>query len=281
MANTLRIKRRAAGGAAGPPATLAAAELAYNEQDDKLYYGKGNSGGIATSIVTVGGPGALGGGSVTISGTPPGSPTTGSMWWDTTSGQLFIWYDDGTSSQWVVANNPTGTLTPTQTRALLQTIDPVGQAYVPVGPFTNAFDTYEIEWMLSPTTLGQTCAAVSLDGGATWVSTAGGYHYAGNYAASNNSGGATGASTSYFPLSMNQDPGSFASGLTKVYKPWLNGDYHKFNTQSGSWSAGILYSWVGTAALMANNVPVTHMRFFNYSGVNWGPGGYIKLYGIR
>jgi hypothetical protein len=59
MADTLRIKRRLAGGAAGPPASLAAAELAYNEQDDKLYYGKGNSGGAATSIVPIAGSGAF------------------------------------------------------------------------------------------------------------------------------------------------------------------------------------------------------------------------------
>jgi hypothetical protein len=59
MADTLRIKRRAVGGAAGAPATLAAAELAYNEQDDTLYYGKGNSGGNATSVIPIAGSGAF------------------------------------------------------------------------------------------------------------------------------------------------------------------------------------------------------------------------------
>ena len=59
MANTLRIKRRLAGGAAGAPSSLAAAELAYNEQDDTLYYGKGNSGGAATTIIPIAGSGAF------------------------------------------------------------------------------------------------------------------------------------------------------------------------------------------------------------------------------
>lgn len=60
MAATIRIKRRAAGGAAGAPATLAAAELAFNEQDNTLYYGKGDSGaGIATSIIAIGGSGSF------------------------------------------------------------------------------------------------------------------------------------------------------------------------------------------------------------------------------
>ncbi len=61
MSNPIRIKRRAAGGAAGAPASLANAELAYNEQDDTLYYGKGTSGagGTATQVVAIGGPGAF------------------------------------------------------------------------------------------------------------------------------------------------------------------------------------------------------------------------------
>ena len=60
MADTFRIKRRAVGGAAGAPATLAAAEIAYNEVDDTLYYGKGNNGsGVATSVLPVAGSGAF------------------------------------------------------------------------------------------------------------------------------------------------------------------------------------------------------------------------------
>ena len=58
MATNIRIKRRAAGGAAGAPASLLNGELAFNEQDDTLYYGKGNGvGGAATSIVAIAGSG--------------------------------------------------------------------------------------------------------------------------------------------------------------------------------------------------------------------------------
>lgn len=59
MANTLRIKRRASGGA-GAPATLQNAELAYNEVDDVLYYGKGTggAGGSATTVQAIAGTGA-------------------------------------------------------------------------------------------------------------------------------------------------------------------------------------------------------------------------------
>jgi hypothetical protein len=60
VANTLRIKRRTSG-SAGAPASLANAELAFNEVDDILYYGKGTGGvgGTATTIETIGGSGAF------------------------------------------------------------------------------------------------------------------------------------------------------------------------------------------------------------------------------
>lgn len=60
MANTVRIKRRASG-AAGAPSTLSNAELAFNEMDDTLYYGKGTggAGGSATTIEAIGGKGAF------------------------------------------------------------------------------------------------------------------------------------------------------------------------------------------------------------------------------
>jgi hypothetical protein len=71
MANTIRIKRRASGNA-GAPGSLANAELAYNEVDDVLYYGKGAGGlgGTATTVEAIGGSGAYVGlsGTQTITG---------------------------------------------------------------------------------------------------------------------------------------------------------------------------------------------------------------------
>ena len=59
MANTIRIKRRASG-SPGAPTSLANAELAYNEIDDVLYYGKGTggAGGTATTTPAIAGAGA-------------------------------------------------------------------------------------------------------------------------------------------------------------------------------------------------------------------------------
>lgn len=42
--------------------------------------------------------------SVTVAVTPPADPEPGWLWWDSVGGQLFVWYDDGTTGQWVIAN---------------------------------------------------------------------------------------------------------------------------------------------------------------------------------
>jgi hypothetical protein len=44
------------------------------------------------------------GGGVTISDTAPGSPTQGMLWWQSSTGDLFISYNDGTSTQWIQVN---------------------------------------------------------------------------------------------------------------------------------------------------------------------------------
>jgi hypothetical protein len=47
---------------------------------------------------------ATGGGGAIISDTAPTSPTAGQLWWDSVSGQTYIYYTDADSSQWVPAN---------------------------------------------------------------------------------------------------------------------------------------------------------------------------------
>lgn len=60
MSNIVRIKRRSSGGV-GAPSSLQNAELAYNEIDDVLYYGKGSGGlaGSATTVEAIAGQGAM------------------------------------------------------------------------------------------------------------------------------------------------------------------------------------------------------------------------------
>lgn len=72
MANTIRIKKRAAGGASGLPSVLAPSELAFSEVDSVLAYGFGDAGnGESSSVIAIAGPGAFVNltGNQTISGT--------------------------------------------------------------------------------------------------------------------------------------------------------------------------------------------------------------------
>jgi hypothetical protein len=47
-------------------------------------------------------------GGVTIGDTPPASPVAGALWWDSVGGQLYVFYNDGNSSQWAPTTNQIG-----------------------------------------------------------------------------------------------------------------------------------------------------------------------------
>ena len=55
---------------------------------------------------------------VTISATAPASPQVGALWWDSVGGQLYTFYNDGNSSQWVIAVNAGAFLQPASTTVL-------------------------------------------------------------------------------------------------------------------------------------------------------------------
>jgi hypothetical protein len=44
-------------------------------------------------------------GAVAVSAIAPSSPVQGSLWFDTNGGQMYVWYNDGNSSQWVPVVN--------------------------------------------------------------------------------------------------------------------------------------------------------------------------------
>ena len=73
----------------------------------------GNSGKYLTTNGSVLSWGTVSGGgaSVSVGTSPPASPTAGDLWWSSEEGKLKIYYNDGTSTQWVDA--ATGTIGPT------------------------------------------------------------------------------------------------------------------------------------------------------------------------
>jgi hypothetical protein len=47
----------------------------------------------------------IAGGSVSVGDSPPSNPQPSNLWFDSVGAQLYIWFNDGTSSQWVLAVN--------------------------------------------------------------------------------------------------------------------------------------------------------------------------------
>ena len=58
-----------------------------------------------------GGGGGGGGASVSVGSNPPGSPSGGDLWWDSDVGELFIYYSDTDSNQWVETSGGSETVT--------------------------------------------------------------------------------------------------------------------------------------------------------------------------
>ena len=62
-----------------------------------------NDTSIATTAYVKANLAALPPAGVTISDTAPSSPYVGMLWFESNSGNTYVWYDDGTSQQWVMA----------------------------------------------------------------------------------------------------------------------------------------------------------------------------------
>ena len=69
--------------------------LRYNTQSNKFEGYSGAVGSQSWSVL---------GGSAAVSSGAPGTQSQGDLWYDTDDGRLFIYYDDGSSAQWVDAS---------------------------------------------------------------------------------------------------------------------------------------------------------------------------------
>ena len=73
------------------PVTATAGMLRYNTDLAKVELYNGTSWGSV-------------GGGAAISDSGPANPQPGDLWWKSDEGQLYVYYNDGSSSQWVIAN---------------------------------------------------------------------------------------------------------------------------------------------------------------------------------
>lgn len=122
MAIPFKLKRSSVVGKIPDSSDLVYGELALNYADGKLYFKNSSnnirsfldSGQIINLIDSAyvqarqSATGGGGGASVTTSTTPPGSPSDGDLWFDENDGTLSVYYNDGTSSQWVIVSGPLG-----------------------------------------------------------------------------------------------------------------------------------------------------------------------------
>lgn len=100
MAIQIQIRRDTAANWASVNSILAQGESGFETDTSKLKIGNGTS---AWNVLNY-----FGGGNIlAVSATAPVSPTAGNQWYDTTTGIIYIYFNDGTSSQWVQSSTAT------------------------------------------------------------------------------------------------------------------------------------------------------------------------------
>ena len=103
---------RTAGGIAGLGATII--DFRGPGVTTAQYDATAGIGTIFFHAVTSGGGGG-GGASVTVSDSAPGSPSNGDLWFKSDVGELYVYYSDGSSNQWVESSGGSSTVVTSDT----------------------------------------------------------------------------------------------------------------------------------------------------------------------
>ena len=110
-------------------------------------------------------PGAAADTGAYTDGVPPVSPADGRLWWDSTSGNLFVFYDDGTSSQWVPATSTVAMPPPRNTAKLqAQWVSGAVGANDPVWRVYDAPDAGVVQSLTYFTASGSFTVAIQING---------------------------------------------------------------------------------------------------------------------
>lgn len=249
---------------------------------DGTIYGRKDAGWVAA-----GGGGA----SISIADTPPASPTAGAMWWESDTGILWIYYNDGTSSQWVAISAAPST--PASTKDLLAVYSPAGTSsfVVPPSVLSSAYDQFEIAFSIFNNSGSNSapCFHFSSDGGSTFVSGASSYVFAGTYASSGGAAPAnSGGSSTFFQVTMGQDPRLDlpCTGVVKLLRPNVSGVFTQVMFQGTSFAAASGMATLNGCALCqgtTNIVNALKIAVGNPAAPAgpFGANSWVKVYGLK
>jgi hypothetical protein len=130
-----------------------------------------------------------------MSDIPPANPAIGQLWWRASTGQLYIWYNDGNSSQWVQA---AGVQSPGMW-------EPIGQGKYDFNAVTElqllnlgAYRKIRYSGSFSISAFANLAMQFSLDNGATWKNGASDYGYVYTNSRSSVHGDGSATSDRYF-----------------------------------------------------------------------------------
>ena len=90
-----------------PPVSPQNGSLWYDLMGGQLY-AYVNDGSSSQWVIAVNSGGGSGGASIWVGDTPPVGPLAGALWFDSVGGQLYVWFNDGSSNQWVPTTNQFG-----------------------------------------------------------------------------------------------------------------------------------------------------------------------------
>lgn len=132
-----------------------------------------------------------------VGDTPPPSPGANQLWWNSASGQLFLWYNDGSSTQWVPTTPllPVGVPAPVVWRQLGRVVAAVAQPSLDYQSVPADINDLLFTFDVLPTVNDQTLQMQLYDNTGALDTTAG--HYASSMTQTYNGIGSGGAPASW------------------------------------------------------------------------------------
>jgi len=226
-----------------------------------------------------------GGASVTVSDTPPASPAAGNLWWESDSGTLFIYYNDGNTSQWVAVATGGSGAAPLGYRVLLATLNPNGVNSIdtPNGLFDGTYDIYEIDFILQHNLSSQQnfVARMSINNGSSYYAGATDYGWMSVFATATGQFSSNTATDGIVFGFTQAGTGQYhCSGQMKLFRPSYSNLLKNIQYESIVLSTNI-GSWYGNGYLGGSAAAITNLRFLITGGALFQPNSFFKIYGVK